>query len=41
MIYKSVIVIAHHLNLKVVTEGVETQEELNVICSHNCDAVQG
>ncbi|WP_419871722.1 EAL domain-containing protein [Candidatus Pristimantibacillus sp. PTI5] len=41
MIYKSVIVIAHNLNLNVVSEGVETQEELNVICSHNCDAVQG
>ncbi|OBZ08571.1 EAL domain-containing protein [Bacillus sp. FJAT-26390] len=41
MIFKSVIVIAHNLNLRVVTEGVETQEELNIISDHNCDAVQG
>ncbi len=41
MIFKSVIVIAHNLNLKVVTEGVETQEELRVIRDHKCDAVQG
>lgn len=41
MIFKSLIVIAHNLNLKVVTEGVETQEELSIIREHNCDAVQG
>lgn len=41
MIFKSLIVIAHNLNLKVVTEGVETQEELQIIYEHNCDAVQG
>ncbi|MBD2870946.1 bifunctional diguanylate cyclase/phosphodiesterase [Paenibacillus arenilitoris] len=41
MIYKSVIVIAHHLNLKVVTEGVETEDEMSIIREHNCDAVQG
>ncbi len=41
MIFKSVIVIAHNLNLRVVTEGVETQEELDIITDHNCDAVQG
>ncbi|WP_054026754.1 EAL domain-containing protein [Bacillus sp. FJAT-28004] len=41
MIFKSVVVIAHHLNLKVVTEGVETEEELQIINDHHCDAVQG
>ncbi|WP_171056383.1 EAL domain-containing protein [Paenibacillus sinopodophylli] len=41
MIYKSVIVIAHNLNLNVVTEGVETQEELDIVCDHHCDAIQG
>jgi len=41
MIFKSVVVIAHNLNLKVVTEGVETEEELRIICDHHCDAVQG
>lgn len=41
MIFKSLIVIAHNLNMKVVTEGVETQEELQIISEHNCDIVQG
>lgn len=41
MIFKSVIVIAHNLNLKVVTEGVETEDELRIIRQHKCDAVQG
>lgn len=41
MIFKSVIVIAHNLNLNVVTEGVETEDELRIINEHNCDAVQG
>jgi EAL domain-containing protein (putative c-di-GMP-specific phosphodiesterase class I) len=41
MIFKSVVVIAHHLNLKVVTEGVETEEEMRIIREHNCDGVQG
>ncbi|MCA0756752.1 EAL domain-containing protein [Paenibacillus sp. N4] len=41
MIFKSVVVIAHHLNLKVVTEGVETEDQLEIIREHQCDAVQG
>ncbi|WP_169089410.1 EAL domain-containing protein [Paenibacillus sp. PL91] len=41
MIFKSVVVIAHNLNLQVVTEGVETQEEMDIISNHNCDGVQG
>ncbi|MNN62640.1 Phytochrome-like protein cph2 [compost metagenome] len=41
MIYGSVIVIAHQLNLKVVTEGVETEDELNIVREHHCDAIQG
>lgn len=41
MIYKSLIVIAHNLDLKVVTEGVETAEELDIIRDHKCDSVQG
>lgn len=41
MIFKSVVVIAHNLNLKVVTEGVETEEELRIINDHHCDAAQG
>lgn len=41
MIFKSLIVIAHNLDLKVVTEGVETTEELDIIKNHRCDSVQG
>lgn len=41
MIFKSVVVIAHHLNLRVVTEGVETEDQLEIIREHQCDAVQG
>ncbi|RCW44182.1 bifunctional diguanylate cyclase/phosphodiesterase [Paenibacillus prosopidis] len=41
MIFKSVVVIAHNLNLKVVTEGVETEDEMRIIREHNCDGVQG
>lgn len=41
MIFKSLIVIAHNLNMKVVTEGVESQDELQIIREHNCDLVQG
>jgi diguanylate cyclase (GGDEF)-like protein len=41
MIFKSVVVIAHHLNLRVVTEGVETEDQLEIIRKHQCDAVQG
>ncbi|MDY7021809.1 MAG: EAL domain-containing protein [Cyanobacteriota bacterium] len=32
---------AHALNLKVVAEGVETQQELNVLNQYQCDAIQG
>ncbi|MUT67812.1 EAL domain-containing protein [Paenibacillus sp. NEAU-GSW1] len=41
MIFKSLVVIAHNLNMKVVTEGVETMEELEIIRKHKCDLVQG
>ncbi|MFD1954122.1 putative bifunctional diguanylate cyclase/phosphodiesterase [Paenibacillus thailandensis] len=41
MIFKSLVVIAHNLDLKVVTEGVETAEELDIIKGHQCDSVQG
>ncbi len=41
MIFKSVVFIAHHLSLRVVTEGVETEEQLDIIRKHQCDAVQG
>ncbi len=37
----SVILLAHSMNLKVVAEGVETQEQLEVLRRQGCDYVQG
>jgi len=41
VITKSVIEMAHQLDLKVVAEGVETQAELDFLLKHKCDEVQG
>ncbi len=41
LIVNSVIVIAHSLNLKVITEGVETVEQLRILESNRCDSIQG
>lgn len=41
IITKTIIEMAHQLNLKVVAEGVETQAELAFLVEHNCDKVQG
>jgi diguanylate cyclase (GGDEF)-like protein len=40
-ITKSVIQMAHSLNLKVVCEGVETEDELAFICENKSDIMQG
>jgi EAL domain-containing protein (putative c-di-GMP-specific phosphodiesterase class I) len=37
----AILQLAHTLNLKVVAEGVETQEELDFLYGHQCDEVQG
>ncbi len=40
-IARTVIHLAHSLNMQVTAEGVETPEQLEFLRSHNCDYVQG
>jgi diguanylate cyclase (GGDEF)-like protein len=40
-IVRSLIVMAHNLNLRVVAEGVETAEQLAFLRDNACDAIQG
>jgi len=37
----SIVAMAHELNLKVVAEGVETQQQLAFLKARRCDVVQG
>lgn len=41
IITKTIIDMAHQLNLKVIAEGVETEAELAFLVENNCDQVQG
>ncbi|WP_175480293.1 GGDEF domain-containing phosphodiesterase [Bacillus sp. UNCCL13] len=38
---KTIIKMAHHLDLRVVAEGVETSEHLTFLIDHECDEAQG
>jgi diguanylate cyclase (GGDEF)-like protein/PAS domain S-box-containing protein len=38
---QAIIVMAHKLNLKVIAEGIETQEQLNLLKASGCDFGQG
>jgi diguanylate cyclase (GGDEF)-like protein/PAS domain S-box-containing protein len=40
-IVHSILSVAHHLNLQVVAEGVETQKQADFLIASGCDAMQG
>ncbi|WP_052106362.1 EAL domain-containing protein [Neobacillus niacini] len=40
-IVKSILLLAHDLNMKVVAEGVETEEQLAFLLQYECDVIQG
>src|SRR5260370_25729644 len=40
-VVQSIVQLAHSMNLTVVAEGVETQDELNLVRVLGCDRVQG
>ena len=38
---KSIIDLSHNLGMKVIAEGIETQEQSNMLKNMNCDQMQG
>ncbi len=40
-IAKTIIAMAHNLNLRVIAEGVETEGQLSCLRAHGCDEMQG
>jgi len=40
-IVSAIVQLSHHLNMTVVAEGIETQAELNLLTSYQCDQGQG
>lgn len=40
-IVESIILMSHRLNIKVVAEGVETKEQVEILREMNCDIIQG
>ena len=41
VIVKTMIAMAHNLNLKVIAEGVEDEHQLEFLKNHECDIIQG
>ena len=41
LIVKSIIEMSHNLNIKVVSEGIETKEQLSILKELECDFIQG
>lgn len=41
LIIKSIIIMAHSLNFKVVAEGIETEAQLSILKDLKCDLIQG
>ncbi len=40
-IIRAIIALSHNLRLKVIAEGVETDEQLQYLMTHDCDTIQG